>query len=251
MTHIPFKANIGKNKPNTLINREFKCPFCDRIALRKEGRVISETDEFLIVKNKFPVIENTFPTVIVEHNSCDEHIGTYSIDYLTRLLKFSLDFYNDLESSGSYKSVLFMKNHGIFSGGSIKHPHMQIIGFTQDSYKENLKDSDYEGVNILSNELIDWNFSNKPRSEFYEINLTLKDKTELEIFATYLQKSVNFTLKQLNKKYKCYNLAFQINEDSITVKIISRGPTSILLLGFGIHQTPNNLEQLAEQLREF
>jgi hypothetical protein len=250
LTHIIYKTNVGKNKPNTLINKDFKCPFCDRESLKKEGRILRETNDFLIVENKYPVIENSYPAVVVEHNSCDEHIGTYSIDYLTRLLNFCLDYYEDLKKTDSYESIAFFKNHGIFSGGSIQHPHMQIIGFN-DSYKENIKDSDYEGVTILSNELIEWNFSDKPKSEFFEINLILKNKRQIESFAFCLQKSVNFILEVLNRKYQCYNLAFLIEEDCIKVKVISRGPTSILLLGFGIHQTPNNLEELASQLREF
>ncbi|NGY88182.1 DUF4931 domain-containing protein [Bacillus megaterium] len=249
MTHITYKTNIGNNKPNTLINKNYKCPFCNREELHKEGHMLRETSEFLIAKNKYPVLEGSYPAVIVEHNSCNEHIGTYSVEYLERLLKFCLSYYADLEKTGSYKSIAFFKNHGIFSGGSIQHPHMQIIGFQNDSYEVN--NNDFNGIPIISNELIEWNFSNKPKSEFFEINLTLKNKDHLNKFCAYLQKSVQFVLQVLNTKHQCYNLAFQIEDDCIKVKIISRGPTSILLLGFGIHQTPNNLEELADQLRNF
>ncbi|WP_394555285.1 DUF4931 domain-containing protein (plasmid) [Priestia aryabhattai] len=249
MTHIIYKTNVGKDKPNTLINKDYLCPFCNRDGLRKEDRILRETNEFLIVENKFPVLENSYPAVVVEHNSCSEHIGTYSVEYLERLLKFCLSYYEDLEKAGFYKSIAFFKNHGIFSGGSIQHPHMQIIGFQNNSYEVN--NNNFNGIPIISNELIEWNFSNKPKSEFFEINLTLKNKDHLNKFCAYLQKSVQFVLQVLNTKHQCYNLAFQIEDDCIKVKIISRGPTSILLLGFGIHQTPNNLEELADQLRNF
>ncbi|WP_456364171.1 DUF4931 domain-containing protein [Priestia aryabhattai] len=249
MTHIIYNTNVGSNKPNTLVNKDYKCPFCDRENLRKEGHILRETNEFLIVKNKFPVLKDSDPAVVVEHNSCNEHIGTYSVEYLERLLSFCLNYYEDLQKTGSYKSIAFFKNHGIFSGGSIQHPHMQIIGFHNNTYEVN--NDEFSGVTILSNQSIEWNFSNKPKSEFFEINLTLKNKEQLNEFCAYLQKSVQFILQVLNTKYQCYNLAFQIEEDRIRVKIISRGPTSILLLGFGIHQTPNNVEELAAQLRDF
>lgn len=249
--YIPFKASTGKNKPNTLINNEYKCPFCDRNELRSEGRVIKETEDFVLVGNKYPVMANTFPTVLVEHTSCDEHIGTYSIEYLTKLLDFALDYYYELKETNKYKSIVLFKNHGIFSGGSIKHPHMQIIGFEEDDYTENLSPRDFEGETILSNNIIDWNISSKPRSEFYEINLTLKDTKCIDTLSTHLQKSVNFVLEELNPKFKCFNLAFYIEEDTIKIKLISRVPTSVLLLGYGIHQTPDNLIDVAQILRTF
>lgn len=249
--HIPFKASTGKSKPNTLLNNEYKCPFCNRDELRSEGRVIKETEDFILVRNKYPVMANTFPTVLVEHTSCDEHIGTYSIEYLNKLLDFAFDYYFQLKESNKYRSIILFKNHGIFSGGSIKHPHMQVIGFEKNDYAENLSPSDFEGETILSNNAIDWNISSKPRSELYEINLILKDTKRIDILSKYLQKSVNFVLEQLNPKFKCFNLAFYIEEDTIKVKLFSRGPTSVLLLGFGIHQTPDNLSEVAERLKNF
>lgn len=249
--HISFKASTGSDKPNTLIDKELTCPFCNQETLFKEGRVIRKTDEFMIIKNKFPVMENTFPTIIIEHKDCNQHIATYSVDYLTRLLTFAIEFYNELNESKKYTSTILFKNHGLFSGGSIKHPHMQVVGFENDDYHQNVSKEDFEGVPILSNPILDWNISSKPRSEFYEINLILKDLERIDVLALHLQKTVHYILQQLNKKYQCYNLAFYIEKNEIKIKVISRSPTSVLLLGFGIHQTPNNLKEVAEKLSEY
>lgn len=251
LTYIPFKANTAKKKPNTILNHSSKCPFCDRSQLAKEKRFLKETDDFLIVKNKYPVMENAFATVVIEHKDCDQHIATYSLEYLTALLMFAIDYYRELESSSKFTSIAFFKNHGIFSGGSIKHPHMQIIGFENTDYNEDISSIDFEGESIISNQLIDWNLSTFPRSEGYEINLTINDGNRIDLLAAYLQKSVKYVLECLNTKHQCYNLAFYIKENKLKVKIISRGPTSVLLLGFGIHQTPNNLKEIAQHLKEY
>jgi len=251
MTYMKWLANMSEGKPNTYINKEEQCPFCDRETLRKEGHIIDETEHFMIVKNKFPVLDNTFSTIIVEHPTCGEHIGTYSIDYLTKLLEYSLNYYDELQYSGQYTSIVFFKNHGLMAAGSIKHPHMQIMGFKNKTFHDNLQKSDFEGIPILSDQTVEWNVSTKPRSEFYEINIILHDKERLDVFAGCLQKTVNYTLEVLNPKYKSYNLAFNIKEKSLKVKVIPRQPSTILLLGYGIHQIPDNLEDIARQLKEY
>lgn len=251
MTYINCLTKVTKNKPNNYINRNYKCPFCDRDELRKEGRIIRETEDFVIVENKYPVLQDAFSTVLIEHQSCGEHIGTYSIDYLTNLLRFSLNYYDELLNSGKFTSLVFFKNSGLMASGSIEHPHLQIMGLKNTNYQENIRESDFEGIPIISNQVIEWNLSTKPRSEFYEINIILHDKSRLDFLATYLQKSVNYILDVLNPKYKSYNIAFYVEEENIRLKIIPRWPSTVMLLGFGIHQTPDNLEETAQKLREY
>jgi ATP adenylyltransferase/5',5'''-P-1,P-4-tetraphosphate phosphorylase II len=251
MTYIPFKSDIAKNKPNTIANPSDYCPFCDRATLRAEGRIIKETVNFLILENKFPVMEGSFPTVLVETPTCEGHIGTYSLAYLTELLSFALDYYNELSQKSDYKSIALLKNYGPFSGGSIRHEHCQIIGFKHLNYQDNLHNNDFEGIPAIENENITVNVSTSPRSEFYELNIILKNKNHLDSLALYLQKAVNFILNILNKKNHSYNFAFYIDENDIKVKIFSRGPTTVLLLGYGIQQLPNNLDDIAIQLRQF
>jgi diadenosine tetraphosphate (Ap4A) HIT family hydrolase len=251
MSFIKFKSSVSIMKPNLYIEKNQQCPFCDRDSLRAEGRIIKETSNFVIIRNKYPIMEGTYSTILIEHNSCKEHIGSYDIEYLTEFLKFALEYYDYLLKSSKFTSLTFFKNSGLFACGSINHPHCQIIGYKNKSYKENLHDTDFIGIPIISNQTIDWNISTKPRSEFYEINLILKENKRIDILALYLQKSVNFILNILNSKYQSYNLAFYIEEKNIKLKVIPRGPTSVLLLGYGIHQTPDDLEEKAELLKKY
>lgn len=251
MSYINVLTKMTKAKPNNYLNKDYHCPFCDRETLLKEDRIIRETEDFLIVENKYPVFDKAFSTIVIEHKSCGEHIGTYSINYLTRLLQFSLDYYEELLESGKFASIIFFKNNGLMASGSIEHPHMQIIGLHNTTYQENLRKSDFEGIPILSNDIIDWNLSTKPRSEFHEINIILHKKDRLDSLAVPLQKSVNYTLEVLNPKYKSYNLAFYVEKDNIKVKIFPRRPVTVTLLGYGIHQIPDNLREIAEQMRKY
>lgn len=232
-----------------MLNKNSDCPFCNRERLRMENRVIRETDKFLILENKYPVMKNTFATVIIENTKCEEHIGTYSIEYLQELLQFYISYYNELKNSSNYRSVVGFKNAGVFSGGSISHAHMQIIGLENDDYKESMQETNFEGTTIILNDYLEWNISTKPRTELYEFNIILKDPSQINELAAPLQKSVNFILHKLNPKFKSYNLVFYIEDDSIIIKVISRGPTSPLLLGFDIHQVPDNTVELAKELR--
>ncbi|MGN5650918.1 DUF4931 domain-containing protein [Bacillus sp. Brlt_9] len=250
MTYITYRAGTGKSKPNTVFNKESQCPFCNRDSLRLENGIISETEDFMIIKNKFPVLENTYPTVLIEHKNCGEHIGTYSIPYLTKLLTFALDHYHNLAKDPKFTSVLFFKNHGAFSGASINHSHMQVIGIEDKDYRSNLNKSDLEGLTIYADDTFTWNISTQPRNEFFEFNLILKDLNRLDILAIHLQETVNYILNTLNTKFESFNLAFYITENEIAIKVLSRGPTSVLLLGFGIKQLPNNLEQIVHDLNK-
>ena len=48
-------------------------------------------------------------------------------------------------SSKEFKSVLHFKNHGPMSGGSIRHPHSQIIGLRDYDYREDVMSQHFEG----------------------------------------------------------------------------------------------------------
>ena len=248
MTFVKLKSNISKLKPNNYTNKNYECPFCNRETLRLEGRMIKETSDFLIVKNKYPTLEDTYSSILIEHRSCKQHMGSYTKKYLTDFLVFSLQHYEELMNSSNYTFLILFKNSGLFACGSIDHPHCQIIGFKNKVYQENIKDSDFQGIEIISDNDIEWNISTNPKSEFYEINILLFNKGKLDLLAEYLKKSINFILEVMNPKYQSYNLAFYIEKEHLKLKIIPRGPTSVLLLGYGIHQTPDNLEEVAKLL---
>ena len=76
--------------------------------------------------NKYPVLQDTWPTVIIETEGDQGELSTLSVDDATRIIQFGLDKWHETIATKEYKSVLFFKNHGPMSGGSIRHPHSQI-----------------------------------------------------------------------------------------------------------------------------
>ena len=251
MNYIRFKTQERKQKPN-LYNKDIACPFCDRESLNSEDRTIKETSDFLILENKYPVMADALQTVLIEHSQCDEHIGSYSLRYLTELLAFGLDYYDELQDSGKYQSVCWFKNYGEISGGSVPHSHMQIIAFEKNDYHNQIREEDFEGETVWSiDDTLEVNISNKPRSEHYEFNFLLKHRDRLDLLANYLQKTVRFVLEELNVKYRSYNLAFYVEKDVLKVKLIPRKIESVMSLAFGMHFVPDDIPEVAQKLREY
>ncbi len=42
--------------------------------------------------------------------------------------------------------MILYKNHGPFSGGSLHHAHMQIIGMKYVDYLENIEEENFQGL---------------------------------------------------------------------------------------------------------
>ena len=66
-------------------------------------------------------------------------------DEAARILQFGLDKWRETRERKEFKSVLFFKNHGYMSGGSIRHPHSQIIGLEDYDYHEDITAQNMEG----------------------------------------------------------------------------------------------------------
>jgi len=247
--YISFLTNTSKKKPDTMRNPSQTCPFCNTETLLKENNVVHQDGNKLLIKNKFPVLKNTDPLVLVENNTCDLDITTYPKNMLIDVLRYGLTTWLKMKNSGEYKSVLFFKNHGPYSAGSIHHPHMQIIGLRDKNPEQNLDFSTIDGVVIRENEHVKWSLSTHPFTENHEFTIRMKGTSSLDFFAMALQSTTHYILNHLNTKYKSYNLCFYHVNDEIIVKILDRRPTSALLLGYSLSQVPDNLEHIAEKLR--
>ncbi len=62
-SHLYFNSDIGSHKPENIIHTEVECPFCDRDRL--EG-IIAQQGQILLIKNKYPVLQDAFQTVLIE-----------------------------------------------------------------------------------------------------------------------------------------------------------------------------------------
>ncbi|MCA1029429.1 DUF4931 domain-containing protein [Bacillus timonensis] len=244
--HLIFHAQIGIKKPETIVNKQNACPFCDRGSLTD---IIEEKDTIIWLKNKYPTLENTFQTVIIETDNCNSELSIYKKAHLYRLISFGLERWIALSKDPEYSSVLFFKNHGPHSGGSLSHPHMQIVGLKNVNYHTNIRGNEFEGICITENNNVTLNISSAPRMGFYEFNIIMNDLQEVETFADHIQNTVHYVLNHFHHSCTSYNLFFYLHEESIIAKVMPRFPTSPLYVGYSIPQVSNKISDIAAQVK--
>ena len=121
-----FNTDIGRQKPENIIHSNAACPFC---ATDKLTDIIATDGDIILLKNKYNVIEEADQFVLIEGRDCDADMPAYTRDHMHRLIAFGMEHWAQMGASGKYDTVLFFKNYGPYSGGTIRHPHMQLVGF--------------------------------------------------------------------------------------------------------------------------
>ncbi|WP_062233000.1 DUF4931 domain-containing protein [Fictibacillus sp. FJAT-27399] len=246
-THLLFNMNIGTQKPESIRNTETKCPFCERGSLTG---IIEEKGDIIWLKNKYPVLANAFQTVLIETKECYSELSQYSKEHLYELFEFGLSAWEKTIQSGEYRSVIFFKNHGPYSGGTLRHPHMQIIGFKEADYHQNIHPSQFEGIIIEKQPGIEFNISTKPKMGFYELNILLEDRSKVKELADYIQLSTHFLLNGFSKTCNSYNLFFYQWEEKIIAKVVPRFAASPLYVGYSFPQVASNIDAVAEKIKQ-
>lgn len=244
-SHLFFNTSIGVKKPENYRNKEQTCPFCERDRLTD---FIAVDGPIILLKNKYPVLENTFQTVLIETDDCHAEFATYNQEHLHRLLRFGIKHWLEMEATGSYKSVIFYKNHGPLSGGTIAHPHMQIIGLYDIDCEEKIDEASFQGILLNEANGVRFTLSTEPRIGFYEFNVEMSDTDYVETFGKYVQIAVHYILNHFPFKAGSYNIFFHHIGGKIYAKIVPRFVTTPLYIGYGIPQVPNNLEWMASEL---
>jgi ATP adenylyltransferase/5',5'''-P-1,P-4-tetraphosphate phosphorylase II len=246
-SHLHFNTTIGRQKPENIRNKQQPCPFC----VREELTDIYATEgPIILLKNKFPVLENTFQTVLIESDDCFGEISQYEDSFLEKLLAFGIKHWMEMEESGKYESVLFFKNHGPLSGGTLSHPHMQIIGLHDIDYKEKINKECFKGYLIDQTDGVEFTLSTKPSIGFYEFNVRMTNQKQIKPFSSYIKTAVTYILKDFPFNCTSYNLFFYDFNGEIFVKIVPRFITTPIYIGYSIPQVPNNLEWMLGDLQE-
>ncbi len=247
--YLVFLNDINKDKPNEFQKINMKeCPFCNRDKLTG---IIDEKGPFMLLKNKYPTIKDTYQLVIIETYSCDTDMGKYSEEYMEELIRFSVTHWLKIEESGEYKSVIFYKNHGPRSGGSLKHPHMQIVGIKDIDYKSRIKDDYFEGIEVHRSDNCLVNLSHKPFNGFTEFNIMIEDDLHaLNELSLNLKKIVHYLLNNYFVKCDSFNIFFYHIKGKIICKVMPRFTSSPLLLGYGIRQISSCEREIVEKLKE-
>ncbi|MED3622488.1 DUF4931 domain-containing protein [Neobacillus thermocopriae] len=244
--HLHFNTAIGVKKPENYRNKQQACPFCAREELTD---LIEVDGPIILLKNKYPVLENAYQTVLIETDDCHAELSTYSKEHLHRLIQFGMRHWLEMEDSGNYKSVIFFKNHGPLSGGTLSHPHMQIVGLYDIDYRDQVNHDMFEGIVLAEEDGVRFSLSTKPRVGFYELNMEMDDTCYKERFSEYMQIAAHYILHHFPFKATSYNIFFYHYHSKIYAKVVPRFITTPLYIGYGLPQVPNNLHWMAGEIQ--
>lgn len=244
--YLIFDANIGKNKPENIVNTNAMCPFCCREQLTD---IIASEGPILLIKNKYPVLVNTLQTVLIETYECNSDLSIYPKDHLYKVIRFGVEKWQEMIHSGEYASVIFYKNYGPYSGGTIRHPHMQIVGLHDVDYTKNISIESFQGPIIHQDNGVELNLALEPRNGFIEFNVCLSNLNFLNQMADYIQIVTHYLLHHFHRNCKSYNLFFyQINEQ-IFAKVLPRFITSPLFIGYSIPQVSSRAAEVVKEVQ--
>jgi galactose-1-phosphate uridylyltransferase len=245
-THLVFDSKIGGTKPVTVVDVGHKCPFCNRDELTG---VIAADGPILLIANKYPVLRDTYQTVIIETEDCTAELSLYPKEHLHRVIRFGIKKWLDMIAGGEFASVLLFKNHGPSSGGTICHPHMQIVGLRNIDYTDNIPPTSLEGSVISTDCGVILSIADKPLIGFVEFNVKLADLGQIDRMADYLQICTHYLLNHFNRYCNSYNIFFYHIDGQITAKIMPRFVTSPIFVGYAIPQLSTRIPDIVADLR--
>ncbi|MDR2832837.1 MAG: DUF4931 domain-containing protein [Streptococcaceae bacterium] len=249
MEALVYKRDLGNQKPSDFGKVKDECPFCH---YQDVENIIETSKDIIWTQNKYPVLAKTNQTLIIETHDHKANFGTYSPEHAQEVLRFSFAAWEKLKASKKYKSVIFYKNHGPLSGGTLSHAHMQIIGLNEVEAYEFIQPKHFEGIEVCKNNLIKVNFSTQPFCGLRETNVIIEQADfpeALPNLSKVIQKTFGY---HLEKHIFSFNIFFYDFEGKYIVKFVPRFPTPPYYVGFGIPQVldEETLKQDAKELAE-
>lgn len=230
-----FDIALGRTKPVNMRNEQVRCPFCDRSQLTD---ILDTSGHIIWLMNKYPVLHNTWPTVIIETETDDGEFSTLPLDEATRIMQFGLDKWRETIHTNEFASVLFFKNHGPMSGGSIRHPHSQIIGLKNYDYCEDIPVESMNGWLLHEDQDVRITLSTQPIIGFFEYNIRFKPDAPARSVALRLQQVLRYLLHTIANFTQSYNYFFYDLKDGYNyIKVVARYVTTPLYIGYKIPQT--------------
>lgn len=158
------------------------------------------------LENAYPVLKDSWQTLIIESDDCDGEFSSYTPEYALKLIEFGLEKWQQVKDMGKFRSVVFYRNHGYMAGGTIHHPHSQIVGFKDYDYHQDIKPFHFVGPSIIEEDGLTVNLSQRPIIGFYEVNLILKDRGKLGKFVRYMQLTADYFMHSFVSFNDSYNI---------------------------------------------
>lgn len=253
---IVFQFAVAQGKPHSYRKDKPKtvCPFCDTENLVD---VYCQEGEMIWLKNKFPTLRDTLQTVLIESHDHYGDISNYSKEENRKLLTFALDCFQQMRQDQRFESVCWYKNYGPQSGGSLIHPHMQIVGFDHENCYKYIHENNFEGVRVFTDGQVEVNIADHPVQGYTEINLNVLqlNQSAIDVWADWIRAGAKYMLNVMHHgRFNSYNLFFYPRADGgICAKYIARFFAPPYFVGYKLSQVndEDNLAEEAENFRNF
>ena len=248
---IDFDMQIGRQKPETIRHPDNYCPFCHPEDLTD---IIATDGPIILLRNKYNVLSGTEQFVLIENDVCKSDMPDYSPEHMQRLIRFGLHYWQKLLHSGKYADVVFFKNYGPLSGGTIRHPHMQFVAFPSLEQPLTVYPEEFRGETIACEHGVEFNVSTNPRIGFWELNIIpaeINSEAALAAIAKFLQAGAKYLTRHFHQgRVQSYNIFFYHLQGQVYAKILPRFATPPLYIGYGIHVRPTNIQEAVKDIRK-
>ncbi|MFP3727131.1 DUF4931 domain-containing protein [Priestia filamentosa] len=250
---IKLNTARGRNKPNTVVNKNVTCPFCTdtKPLIIQDKLMLEDRGKMFWIENKFPLLEEAYQTLIVETDKCGESFATYSLEYAKELFSFIFECRDKMLETKGFKEVILFKNHGHYSDSSISHSHSQLVGLKENTYDYKEIEDSMTGPLVYKDNNVRVTVSKVPRAEFFEFNVIWKRQNQTQDYVKWVQTLIQYLSVFKKGRFTSYNLVFHETDEECMIKVIPRKPNSVYYIGFGIRQTPRDTEQIANEIKKF
>lgn len=231
---LVFEIEQAKGKPENIKHADGYCPFCDTDNLEN---IIDQRKDMIWLDNKFRTLKDTYQTVLIESSDHNGDIATYNQTKNHEVFEYIYECWNKMLKCGKYTSVLMYKNVCPLSGGSLRHPHFQIIGLEKVNGYKHVEAENFTGMEVYKDSKIELNISKKPIMGFVEFNIIITDAKNIDKLADMAQTAVQYVLEDFyGGKFDSYNIFFYKEYSKIICKVVPRYVVSPYFVGYRLSQ---------------
>ena len=187
--------------------------------------------------------------MLIETERCGTDMPDYTQKHMRRVIRFGVSHWDRMEAEPRFRTAIFFKSHGRYSGGTMRHAHMQLVGFYDIDPAFFPGEGDFVGHPILEERGVLMNSATRPRVGFGEFNIVAVPDA-LDLIADLIQKAVAYICDNFPRSEDSYNIFFYHDGDRFFAKVMPRFATSPLFIGYNIHFLPNNLEQIVRDMKK-
>lgn len=177
-TPLVFLNEFARNKPNDMRHTNASCPFCDREHLT---HILRTDGDCIWLENKYRTLKDTHQTVLIESRDHSADTAVYTSQEHRHIMATACSCWSEMLRSHTYRSVLMYKNSGPLSGGTLQHPHIQIVGLnTLDGYAH-IDQNAFQGLGIVNSIHRHITVSTSPIMGFVELNCAVPESETIGI----------------------------------------------------------------------